>query len=100
MELNEIIAGLEKVSMNLNYILLDDAFDATEEERKTEITETQLRLSDCIAALKVLNITPNNIQINEQAKKDCPLCHGFGSYTIGGSFGGPTQTIICSCVNK
>lgn len=27
----------------------------------------------------------------------CPICHGLGSYTYGGSFGGPTMTQQCSC---
>lgn len=27
----------------------------------------------------------------------CPLCHGKGEYTIGGSFGGSVQIIKCNC---
>jgi cytochrome c551/c552 len=28
-------------------------------------------------------------------KKDCPICHGTGYYTIGGSFGGAETTQQC-----
>jgi len=56
----QLIISLEKVSSNLYYMLLDDAFEATKEERDSEITETALRLRSCIDALKLRLNNDNN----------------------------------------
>ena len=36
------------------------------------------------------------LQVGEKLT-ECPLCCGFGYYTIGGSFGGGTIKQICNC---
>lgn len=61
----ELIQKLEKVSSNLRYMLLDDTFNATKEERIDEIRATDLILTSCIEA-----INESNPLLQLQACKD------------------------------
>ena len=38
--------------------------------------------------------------ISDVSNSVCPLCHGTGYYSYGGSFGGAVQTERCHCRAK
>jgi len=81
----ELIINLEKVSANLNFMLLDDTFDATKEERTSEIIETNLHLRSCIDSLKLRLLTIEcmcNCDICGKQYEEIKPAENFGEFNI------------------
>lgn len=81
------------------------AYEIFEKAKKENITHEQykqLLLDNGIIIKKVSDGKTDDteqgaLHIFDISDTACPLCHGTGYYTYGGSFDGPTKTQRCSC---